>query len=534
MTGLGPQEWRLLDTGPRSAAENMALDEAILQARVQGLAPNTIRFLEFDPSAVLVGYHQSVEQEVREGFCVENGIDVNRRITGGGSIYFGSRTLGWEIVASKSDLATKIPSFAGQGTFEQLCRGVVRALGSLGVEAEYRPKNDIEVGGRKISGTGGTERDGAFLFQGTLLVDFDVDTMLRALRVPVMKLKDKEIEAVRDRVTCLRWELGYAPAAEEIKAAIAGGFEETFNLHLVPGGLTETESRLFAECLPYYGSEDWIHLRRRPREDVVEVKSVAKTPGGLIRVSLSLDRPAGVIKTILITGDFFVFPSRAVMDLEARLKNTLSREDDVRGVVYGFFEETGARILGVSPGDLVALIMEALDKTKYEALGISLPEANHLNTVNGRGPSPLFEGCDTVLLPYCAKLPSCEYRFSDGCTDCGLCSYGEAHRIVEEAGMVPVTVLNFEHLMETLEGLRERGAKSYIGCCCEGFYWKHQDDLEAAGIQGVLLDIDDRTCYDLGKEREALEGSFESQTELKTDLLAKLLMNVGGGRGGHA
>jgi len=178
--------------------------------------------------------------------------------------------------------------------------------------------------------------------------------------------------------------------------------------------------------------------------------------------------------------------------------------------------------------------MEAMDKTNYEALGISLPEANHLNTVNGRGPSPLAEGCDTVLLPYCAKLPSCEYRFSDGCTDCGLCSYGEAHRLVEEAGMKPVTVLSFEHLMETLEGLRARGAKSYIGSCCEGFYWKHQDDFEAAGIQGVLLDIDDRTCYDLGKEREALEGSFESQTELKIGLLAKLLMNAGGGRGEHA
>ncbi|MBQ03628.1 lipoate--protein ligase [Candidatus Bathyarchaeota archaeon] len=534
LTNHGPQEWRLLDTGPRNAAENMALDEAILQARAQGLAPNTIRFLEFDPAAVLVGFHQSVEQEVRAEFCLDNGIDINRRITGGGSIYFGSRTLGWEIIASKSDLATKIPSFAGQGTFENLCRGVVKALSSLGVEAVYRPKNDIEVGGRKISGTGGTEREGAFLFQGTLLVDFDVDTMLRVLRIPVMKLKDKEIDSVKERVTCLRWELGYAPSAEEIKAALIRGFEETFNLILIPGLLTGAESRLLAQNLTFYGSTDWIHSQRRPLKGVAEVKSVAKTPGGLIRVSLSLDRPAGLIKTSLITGDFFVFPSRAVMDLEARLKNTLSREEDIREVVHGFFDETGSKILGVSPGDLVALIMEALEKTRYESLGISLPEANHLNMVNGLGPLPFLEGCDTVLLPYCAKLPSCEYRFSDGCTDCGLCSYGEAHRLVEEAGMKPVTILNFEHLMETLQGLRERGTKSYLGCCCEGFYWKHQDDFKAASIQGVLIDIDDHTCYDLGKEQEALAGSFESQTDLKTELLAKLLMNAAGRRGGHA
>ena len=103
-----------------------------------------------------------------------------------------------------------------------------KALRSLGIDASFRPVNDIEVHGRKISGTGGTEIRDAFLFQGTLLVDLNIQVMLRALRVPTEKLKDKEIDSLKERMTCLRWELGKVPPVEEIKSAIIGGFSKTF------------------------------------------------------------------------------------------------------------------------------------------------------------------------------------------------------------------------------------------------------------------------------------------------------------------
>ena len=160
------RQWRLLDTGYRSAAENMALDEVILECRDGELVPDTIRFLQFDPPAVLVGYHQDVEQEIRLDYVKNHGIEVNRRLTGGGAIYFDRSSLGWEIVASKAS----VPRLNAEHLFRTMCEGAVNALRTLGIEADFRPKNDIEVNGRKISGTGGTERGGAFLFQGTLLV----------------------------------------------------------------------------------------------------------------------------------------------------------------------------------------------------------------------------------------------------------------------------------------------------------------------------------------------------------------------------
>ena len=85
------------------------------------------------------------------------------------------------------------------------------------------------------------------------------------------------------------------------------------------------------------------------------------------------------------------------------------------------------------------------------------------------------------------------------------------------------TILSFEDLMETLEKFRLKGVSSYVGCCCEAFYTKHLEDFERSGIPAILIDIDNTTCYELGKEEEAYKGNFESQTDINIDLLKKVL-----------
>ena len=224
--------WRLLDTPPMTAAENMALDETLLELKGEGKTPDTIHFLQFSPRAVLVGFHQSVDEEIRKEYCLAHGIHINRRVTGGGGILFDESQLGWEVICDKAFFDIKIPN---NRLFRRLCEPVITALSILGLQSTFRPRNDIEINGRKISGTGGTDSDGAFLFQGTMLTDFDVDTMLRSLRIPVEKLKAKEIDSVKERVTCLKWELGYTPSLETIKKAITLGFEKELNIKLEPG-----------------------------------------------------------------------------------------------------------------------------------------------------------------------------------------------------------------------------------------------------------------------------------------------------------
>ena len=89
--------FRIIDTGPLNAAENMALDQTILEACEKGLCCDTIRFLSFNPHCALVGNFQTVEKEIREAYCREQKIDINRRITGGGALYWNTNDVGCEL-----------------------------------------------------------------------------------------------------------------------------------------------------------------------------------------------------------------------------------------------------------------------------------------------------------------------------------------------------------------------------------------------------------------------------------------------------
>ena len=510
--------WRLLDTGARPAAQNMCLDRAVLLARARGKAPDTFRFLQFSPPAALVGFHQSVELELREAYCERNGIDINRRITGGGAIFFDESQLGWEVIS----VPEKGPRDV-LGLYERMCKGAIRGLKKLGVSARFRPVNDIEVKGRKISGTGGTEAEGAFLYQGTLLIDFDIERMLRALRIPTEKLKDKEVGSARERVTCLKWELGRAPALSRVKMAIIEGFSEVLGCEFEQRPLTEWEQEYLDEYLPYYESDEWVYKVRRPLEDERQLYAIHKAPGGIIRVSLLLDDERDVIKYILITGDFFAYPNRAVLDLEAALKNCRVRR--MPKAVKDFFREHGPELPGVKPSDFIRTIEAALRKRDLVALGLSAKEANMVHVVN----DALEHRDETtvVLLPYCAKWADCNLRYDEDCLECGRCTVGVAYELARMRGMEPITIVNFEHLWKVLSEMKKGGVTSYIGCCCEPFFTKHKEDFERAGMSGLLIDVKETSCYELDLEREAKLGKFKEQTKLDVELLRKVM-----GKGG--
>ena len=352
------QVWRLLDTGERMAADNMALERVILTARTRDLIPNTLHFLQFSPHCALVGYHQAVELEVEEEYCRAKGIEINRRISGGGSIYMDEGQLGWEIFALKD--SPGIPA-QREDLYRMMCESVVTALARWGVEARYRPLNDIEVGGRKISGTGGTEMGNALLYHGTLLTDFDVDTMIACLKLPLKKMEDKQIRSFRERVTCLREILGDVPPMPDIKKALAEGFSKKLGVDLEPGGLTGYEEKLLAEERPYFRSEEWIRGTRPLQKSHLSTAD-HKTPGGLVRVSLRVDPVRRIIKSAMITGDFFAYPDRAILDLEAALRNTSNRPEAIRATLCRFFEVNDVTIPGVSPDDL------------YQALCLAIPD----------------------------------------------------------------------------------------------------------------------------------------------------------------
>ena len=253
------ESWRFLDMKVSDAYTNMAVDEALAYARGEGEAPNTLRFYRWNPSAVTLGYFQSVEDEVNLEACKRYGIDVNRRISGGGAVLNSSYgEITYSIVAPEGDprISTDVTE-----SYRYLCHGIVEGLALLGVEARFKPINDIIVGARKISGNAQIRRYGAVLHHGTILVDFDARQMFSVLKISDEKLSDKMIEQAEERVTTIRRELGRDVSFEEVRDAMEEGFGKALGVELVKGDLSDQERELVKKFREKYASREWIFRR---------------------------------------------------------------------------------------------------------------------------------------------------------------------------------------------------------------------------------------------------------------------------------
>ena len=250
------EEWRLLDTGIHDAFYNMALDEAIVIARSKKLVPNTLRFFRWEPSAVSIGYFQGMEEEVDIEACKKIGVDYVRRRTGGGAVYHErDGELTYSIAINEDHL---LISRDFQKTYENLCSWLVRGLRLLGVPAEFKPINDIVVEGKKISGNAQTRGMNVVHQHGTILREVNPKVMFSVLKVPSEKIRDKMIQSAEERVTSINKFLKREVSFEELKESLTKGFEETFNIKLVPGKITSFEEETAAKLKEEkYSTREW-------------------------------------------------------------------------------------------------------------------------------------------------------------------------------------------------------------------------------------------------------------------------------------
>jgi lipoate-protein ligase A len=347
---------RVLDTGVLEGRLNIAIGQAIVEARQQGSVPDTLRFLRFPPTA-LVGRHQALGQEIDLDYCRKNGIGIARRITGGGAIFMEPGLLGWELACNRKTLGVNsLPELT-----REICQAAADGISRLGVEARFRPRNDIEVDGRKISGTGGFFDGDTLFYQGTVLVDMDPKEMVSALRVPQAKLARHKLDSAEQRVVTLRELLGdKTPALKEIQAALSNAFAERFGLEIMRGELTAREQSeadtLFRQEI---STEDFVAGIDEPPAARGDLAGRHTSPGGTITVYLRLEGPAqNRVQAALFTGDFFITPPRVIYDLESRLRGVYL--DEVDGVIRAFFKNTAVEVLSVSPEDFIASVKDAL------------------------------------------------------------------------------------------------------------------------------------------------------------------------------
>ncbi|HET7558038.1 MAG TPA: biotin/lipoate A/B protein ligase family protein [Rhodanobacteraceae bacterium] len=215
--GWNDLDWQLVHETPQAPALHMALDEVLTEEVAANHRPPTLRVWEWASPAVVIGRYQSLRNETDRDGARRHGIEVVRRISGGGAMFIEpGNTITYSLYAPQS----LVEGMSFQQSYAFMDAWVIEALQGLGIKAWYQPLNDITSPGGKIAGAAQTRRGGAVLHHVTMAYDIDADKMLQVLRIGREKLSDKGTPSAAKRVDPLRSQTGL-PREQVISSMIA-------------------------------------------------------------------------------------------------------------------------------------------------------------------------------------------------------------------------------------------------------------------------------------------------------------------------
>jgi lipoate-protein ligase A len=304
---------------------------------------------------VCIGFHQDVEQEVDLEFCRNNDIPVFRREVGGGAVYLDGNQLFFQLIIQRDNpIAPKrIDAF-----YKKFLQPVIDVHRRIGLDAQYKPVNDLVIENRKISGTGAAEIGDSIVFVGNLILDFDYDMMSRVLKIADEKFRDKVRKTIEGNLSTIRRELGEQKYKQWDERTLNHMMVEEFEKLLGPLTPSNKNDALIAKMKALETAminDAWLFQKgKRVEGRVVKVRSglnvvqrMHKAAGGLIRVEFTVED--GKYKSVTISGDFFCFPRDSVDRLAVMLENCSA--DNVSNIVSDFYQTEEFEIPGVTVDD---------------------------------------------------------------------------------------------------------------------------------------------------------------------------------------
>lgn len=201
-TGWADHVLTFLDPGVLDLAEHCALDEVLARELAAGRRGPTFRFWEWRNPAVVIGSFQSLRNEIDAEAAARHGVQVVRRVSGGGAMFMEAGNC---ITFSLVVPATLVDGMSYEASYAFLDEWVLTALGEVGVQAHYAGLNDIASPQGKIAGAAQKRfAGGAVLHHVTMAYDIDADKMLEVLRIGREKVSDKGTKSANKRVDPVR------------------------------------------------------------------------------------------------------------------------------------------------------------------------------------------------------------------------------------------------------------------------------------------------------------------------------------------
>jgi lipoate-protein ligase A len=282
-------EWRLIKDSYHIGFMNMAIDEAIMIAHREGLVPPTIRFYQWSPPAVSLGYFQDLQKEIDVDVCKNLGIDIVRRPTGGKAVLHDKELTYSFIIRENHPLVND----SILETYKKISGGIIRGLSYLGIKAELVPlreklksapsgneakskishsdiksicfsvpsQYEVQVEGKKIVGSAQVRKREIVLQHGSLLIELEKDKLFSVFNFPSAKIREKLKTGFK--ATSLEEILKKKINFSELSEILPRGFEEEFGARLVEGKLTKQEEKISKDLLENkYSTYEWNYERK--------------------------------------------------------------------------------------------------------------------------------------------------------------------------------------------------------------------------------------------------------------------------------
>jgi lipoate-protein ligase A len=219
--------WRLIVTPAAGGAENMALDEALMD-RARETGEWVLRLYSWSTPTISLGRNQSARGRYDLARIDKLGFDVVRRPTGGRAILH-HREITYSVTAPVAEAGDLRQSY------DRINRLLLHALNSLGVHASvFSPTTraispgmspcfdepsagELTVAGRKLAGSAQWRADGSLLQHGSILIEDD-QSLLSTLAIggaPSSPAPATLVEA-----------LGHAPSVEDVALALGDAIEQ--------------------------------------------------------------------------------------------------------------------------------------------------------------------------------------------------------------------------------------------------------------------------------------------------------------------
>lgn len=269
--------WYFINSGKQDPAYNMALDEALLDWHSDGLIPPVIRFYQWEPASLSIGYFQKAEKDVDIEAIKRLGLGFVRRPTGGRAVLHEDE-LTYSVIVSEDypDMPKTVTE-----AYRVISEGILEGFRNLGLRAEFsvpisteqrdalnQPKSavcfdapswyELIVEGKKVAGSAQTRQKGVILQHGAILVDLDEDKYIECFHFSSQEAREKAKNRLGQKAVSINKILTSPTTVEACIPAFKNGFQQALSIDLYEYQLS-SEQQLYVENLAAtrYRSDAW-------------------------------------------------------------------------------------------------------------------------------------------------------------------------------------------------------------------------------------------------------------------------------------